>query len=142
MFETSHLHPMIVHFPIALITIGFLADLLSIFLKKEHCLSKVGFYLMILGTLSAVAAYLTGEFFTGEMTGAAGEVKENHELFAKIAMFVIGIASIIRIYLIIKKVEDGNLKWLVFALYAIAMISVGIAGFLGGTLVYNYMMPL
>lgn len=34
MFETSHLHPMLVHFPIALVAIGFLADLASIFIKK------------------------------------------------------------------------------------------------------------
>lgn len=142
MFDTSHFHPMIVHFPVALITVGFLADVLSLLFKKEQCLSKAGYYLMILGALSAIAAFLTGEFFTAEMTGAASEVKENHEIFAKITMYVIGIAAIIRIFITIQKRENSKLKWLIFALYAIAMIAVGITGFLGGTLVYNYMMPL
>jgi uncharacterized membrane protein len=59
MFDTTHIHPMIVHFPIALIIVGFLADLIGILLKKEF-FSRTGFYLLILGTLGAVTAYITG----------------------------------------------------------------------------------
>ena len=62
MFDTSHFHPMLVHFPIALVIFGFLAELASLFFKKEACLSKLGFYLLILGTLSALAAWFTGLF--------------------------------------------------------------------------------
>ena len=54
---------MIVHFPIALITVGFLAEVVSLFFKSEKCLSKTGFYLMILGALSAIAAWSTGQLF-------------------------------------------------------------------------------
>jgi uncharacterized membrane protein len=43
MFTTSHFHPMLVHFPIALIMIGFLAEVISLFVKKEACLSFAGF---------------------------------------------------------------------------------------------------
>lgn len=142
MFDTSHFHPMIVHFPIALITIGFLADLINLFFKKEQCLSKIGFYLMILGALSAIIAYFTGEFFTANMSGEAGKLKETHEIFAKITMFSVAIGALVRIYITAKKQENSNLKWLVFILYAISMVAVGITGFMGGTLVYNYMMPL
>ena len=39
---------MIVHFPIALIIVGFFAEVVSLFFKSEKCLSKTGFYLMIL----------------------------------------------------------------------------------------------
>ena len=53
---------MIVHFPIALITVGFLADVFSLFFKNEKCLSKTGFYLMVMGALSAIAAWSTGQF--------------------------------------------------------------------------------
>jgi uncharacterized membrane protein len=58
MFPTSHFHPMLVHFPIALVAIGFIAELASVFIKKEICLTKVGFYLLIFGTLSALFAGL------------------------------------------------------------------------------------
>lgn len=58
MFNTSHLHPMLVHFPIALVVFGFLADAVSLFYKKETCLSKTGFYLLVIGTLAAIATWL------------------------------------------------------------------------------------
>ncbi|HQN16331.1 MAG TPA: ferritin family protein, partial [Bacteroidales bacterium] len=122
---------------------GFLADVLSLFFtKKEPCLSKVGFYLMILGTLGAFAAYFTGEFFTRELTGEAGELKERHEVFAKITMFVMLAASLLRIYLVWKKKSNSGLKWVVFFLYLIATCTVGFTGLLGGTLVYNHMVGL
>ena len=60
MFTTNHLHPMLVHFPIALIAIGFLAELAFIFFKKEICLTKVGYYLLIVGTLAACVTWLSG----------------------------------------------------------------------------------
>lgn len=60
MFNTNHIHPMFVHFPIALITIGFFFDILNPFVKKKTFI-KCGYYLMILGTLSSFAAYLTGD---------------------------------------------------------------------------------
>lgn len=59
MFNTNHIHPMFVHFPIALITIGFFFDISNLFVKKTFI--KCGYYLMILGKLSSFAAYLTGD---------------------------------------------------------------------------------
>ena len=62
MFEPSHFHPMIVHFPVAIIFIGFLFDLSSLFITKEKCLSKMGLYLEVIGMFAAIAAFGTGFF--------------------------------------------------------------------------------
>ena len=142
MIPLTHIHPMLVHFPIALIAIGFLADIASLFFKKEPCLSKTSLYLLVLGTLSAIAALTAGLLFTAEMSGAAGEVREMHELFAWITVGILLVTSALRIFMQIKKNEQTKLKWFVLALYCLAAISVSITGSLGGTLVYNYMMPL
>ncbi len=142
MFSASHLHPMLVHFPIALIVFGFLADISSFLFKKEVCLSKFGFYLLIFGTLASLFALLTGVLFTSEMSGAAGDAKETHELFAWITVGTLIALSAFRIFLKAKNKEETTLKWIAFALYGLAAISVSITGFYGGTLVYNYMMPL
>ena len=142
MFSTSHLHPMLVHFPIALVALGFLADLLAMYFKKEVCLTKFGFYLLITGTLAALAAVFTGVFFTSEMAGAAGNVQKSHEFFAILTLCVLVVTSVLRIFLVTTKKENAKLKWLAFALYGLAAIFVCITGFFGGNLVYNYMMPL
>ena len=142
MFDTSHFHPMLVHFPIALVMFGFIIELASLIIKKKLCLPKLSLYLLVTGTLATVAAWLSGELFTSEMSGAAGSVKESHELFAFITMCLLIVTSVIRLMLALGKKENSTLKWISFILYGIAAITVSITGFFGGTLVYNYMMPL
>jgi uncharacterized membrane protein len=143
MFDTSHLHPMIVHFPIALITTGFLADVVFLFFRNEKCLSKTGFYLMVLGALAAVAAWSTGQLFTNEPSqGAIIKVFERHETGALITMILIVTGAALRIYSVVRKKEETGLKWVVFAFYMLAFLAVTFTGFMGGTMVYNYMMGL
>ena len=142
MIPVSHLHPMLVHFPIALIVFGFIAEFAALIFKKDVSLSKLGFYLLIAGTLTAIIALFTGAFFTSEMTGAAGKIQETHAMFAGITLGLLIVVSILRIFLKIKNKENTDLKWVAFVLYGLAAISVSITGFYGGTLVYDYMMPL
>jgi uncharacterized membrane protein len=143
MFNTAHLHPMLVHFPIAIILVGFLADVAFLFFKNEKCLSKTGFYLMIAGTLAAAVAYTSGQLFANEPTqGDIVNVFERHELFALITLIIMGIGSLVRIYAIVKMIETKFMTWTIFGLYCFGALSVGITGFLGGSMVYDYMMPL
>ena len=142
MFSISHLHPMLVHFPIALVMFGFLAELAFLFFKKEVALSKMGYYLLIIGTLAALAAWLTGNFLTSGMEGAAGKLKETHALFATITLILLLVTSILQTTFLVLKNKTTILKTISFILYGGAAISVSITGFLGGTLVYNYMIGL
>jgi len=142
MISTSHLHPMLVHFPIALVVFGFIAQIAALYFKKEIYLSRMGFFLLIFGTLSAVVAWLTGTLFTAEMEGAAGIIKETHEMAAMITLVTLLLTSVLRIVLQTKKSENAILNWIAFILYGVAAISVSLTGYYGGTLVYNYMMPL
>jgi len=143
MFNTAHLHPMIVHFPIALIMTGFLAEVVSLFFKSEKCLSKTGFYLMILGTLAAIAAWSTGQLFTNEPTqGAVMQVFGKHETGALITMVLMILGTAFRIWLIVKKKEETDLKWVVFGIYSLAFAAVAFTGYMGGIMVYDYMIAL
>lgn len=143
MFSTAHFHPMIVHFPIALITAGFVADVLSLFFKNEKCLSRAGFYLMVLGALSAVVAWGTGQLFTVEpLQGEIVKVFGRHETGGLVTMILIVIGSAFRIWLVAQKKDETQLKWIAFGLYFLAFAAVSVTGFLGGTMVYNYMMAI
>ena len=142
MFPTTHFHPMMVHFPIALIAVGFLAELIFMFQKKEICFTKMGFFLLLLGTVAALAAWITGGLFTSEMAGAAGELREQHEIMATITVIISVVTLILRTLLLFRKNESKTIRITAFVLFALAATAVSITGFLGGNLVYGYMMPL
>jgi uncharacterized membrane protein len=141
MFKTDNLHPMLVHFPIALIIIGFISEVLSIFLKNEKWLSKTSTYLMFLGTLAAIAAWTTGELFTDHPEGGKMlPVFEKHENAAVFTMAVMSLATIIKLILIYLKKEESKLKWVVTGLWFLAFCLVSYTGYLGGSLVYEFML--
>jgi uncharacterized membrane protein/rubrerythrin len=140
MMNLQHLHPLSVHFPVALIIVGLLFDVVSLFFKKDKCLSRAGFILMILGCLGAVGAYLTGEYFSRSLEGPLGEKKEYHELFAKITMWVMVGTTALRILLVALKKDQGGLKWLVLVLFLGGAGLVSYTGLLGGSLVYDYLL--
>jgi uncharacterized membrane protein len=141
MFNTDHLHPIIVHFPIALIITGFFAEVISLFFKKEKCLSKTGFYLMILGAIAAIAAWGSGHLFTEAPTeGEILKIFIRHKTGALVTMIIITAGAIFRLWLVVKKKEDTKLKWIVFVLYLLAFMAVSFTGLMGGRIVYDFML--
>lgn len=142
MISSAHFHPMLVHFPIAIITIGFLFDLVALFFKKEPCLSKTGYWLTMIGMVGAIAAFSSGHLFTDPMEGEAGVVLERHELFATITLIAIVVTAIFRTLIIYFGKVTKNTIYLSLLLFFIAMVCVSITGYLGGSLVIDYMIGL
>lgn len=143
MFNSAHIHPMFVHFPIALLMVGFLADTVYLFFKKEKCLSKTGLYLLFLGTLAALVAYLSGNFLTTHpISGSIYNIFENHETFALLTLISALLTLTIRLYVVITKKEETQIKWMVYVFFAITAGLVSITGFLGGRMVYDFMLSI
>jgi len=139
MFYTTHLHPMIVHFPIALLIVGFLSDLIGAFFKKEF-FSKAGFYLLILGTAGVIAAYLSGNI-AGDGVSEAGTLKqalENHEEAAELSLWLMVIASVVRIGIVVFKKYTGMFKWAAIVLFFAGILSIARTGYYGGELVFKH----
>lgn len=139
MFDTGHLHPMTVHFPIALIVVGIYYNFTKLYKTKSLKISNTGVLLHLLGTISAVVACMTGEYFTHEHTGEAHDIKEIHELFANITMYVMIGISVLFLWMRYKKKESKAVNILVLTLMGVTLVSVAIAGYFGGSLVYDYM---
>lgn len=142
MLDSSHFHPMLVHFPIAIITVGFLFDLAALIVKKEPCLSRTGYWLEIIGMAGAIFAFGSGYFFTSPMEGEAGIIRDKHEFFATVTLISIIIATLFRIVIAYLNKETSSLKYLSLGLFFIAFVFVSITGYLGGTLVIEYMIGL
>jgi uncharacterized membrane protein len=67
MITAPHLHAMVIHFPIALLMAGFLSEVIAFFSKKEF-FRDTSFYLLILGSLGAIVAYVSGSYAGDGMT--------------------------------------------------------------------------
>lgn len=139
MINTAHFHPMLVHFPIAIITVGVFADICSLVFKKEKCLSTMGYYLEIAGMLAAIVAFTTGILFTAELSGEAGTMREKHALFAFITLITIVVATCFRVLIVILKKNETRLKYVSLGVFFLAFIFVSITGYLGGILVLDYL---
>jgi uncharacterized membrane protein len=144
MIPVSHFHPLSVHFPIALITVAFLFDLVYLVWKKDPCLSQAAYYLQVLGMLAAIAAWGTGHFIAGttQMEGEAMHVKEQHELFATLALVTVIIATIARLILVYQKTENTLYKYIPFILSLVSVVFISITGYLGGKLVIEFMIGI
>ena len=69
--EADSLHPITIHFPIALLTCAFLFDAGSVFLKKDS-LRDAGFWCQVVGTLGLIPAIISG-FWADESYGHMDE---------------------------------------------------------------------
>lgn len=107
MFTLSHIHPMLVHFPIALTAVGFLFEFLYLFFKNEVWLIKAGYWLLLLGTLSALVTWLSGVLFTADMEGMAGNIREHHEIWATVTLILLIVTSSIHTYIMVKHKEQN-----------------------------------
>ena len=144
MIPVSHFHPLSVHFPIALIVVGFLFDLVSLFYKKEPCLSRAGYFLQVLGMLGAIVAWGTGYFIAGttSMEGEALQARNIHELFATLSLVFIIIATLARIIMVYWKTENTFYKYIPLGLFFASFVFISITGYLGGRLVIDFMIGI
>ena len=102
----------------------------------------MGLYLEVLGMLAAIAAFGTGYYFTSQMEGDAGVLRQKHELFATLTLISIILATFFRLLLVYQKKEETYLKYAAMSLFLLAFIFVSITGFLGGSLVYEHMVGI
>ena len=140
MIALEHIHPMVVHFPIALIIGGYVAEITHLFFRKEPVLKVFHFWLLAAGSVSAFAAYFSGAFLTSAVPPEATVVFSRHELFAELTVFTTLVNTALMLYLKLEKKDETKLKWLTFVLNSITVILLFITGHNGGVLVYEYLL--
>ena len=138
MFTATHLHAMVIHFPIALLIVGFLSELSGLILKKEF-FKKSAFYLLILGSLGIITAYFTGNAAgEGIEEGALKNAIELHEQAAVISLWLAVITAISYLVIIITKYPKAWARIVSLLIFTALIVSLARTGYLGGQLVYKH----
>lgn len=138
MISSTHLHAMVIHFPIVLLMIGFLSELLGHLIKKPF-FKQAAFYLLILGTFGTIVAYLSGDAAgEGMEEGTLGKAIGMHEEAAIITMWLAIGTSLLYAAIVFFKLQNKWFKLISVALFAVVIGAVSRTAYLGGQLVYKH----
>ncbi|KAF0239792.1 DUF2231 domain-containing protein [Sediminibacterium sp.] len=138
MISSTHLHAMVVHFPIALLMVAFLFEVTSYFYKKEF-FRQSAFYLLVLGMLGTVVSYLAGNAAgEGMEEGPLNKAMELHEQAATISLWLTIITALLYGVIYFLKFNKGWLRIIGFLLFTGVIGSIARTGYLGGQLVYKH----
>lgn len=132
-------HPLIIHFPIALLIMGVICDTIGIVGKRDLFLS-IGFLLFGLGALTTIPAALTGDHVANtaqHIAGIAHDLDWHDTLGTSTALLAVTL-TLVRTHLTLKKQFTGIVQY-VYLMFAIGVaILVGASGYTGGRLVYDF----
>ncbi|MDO5510896.1 MAG: DUF2231 domain-containing protein [Weeksellaceae bacterium] len=138
MFTPTHLHAMIVHFPIALLIFGFFTEVIH-FIWKKKFFADAAFFLLLFGSLGSLAAYISGNLAgEGMEEGSLEAAIETHEQAAMITVILAVVTLVVYIYSYWKKAFPRNVRIIGLVFFAATVITVARTGYLGGQLVYKH----
>ena len=129
---------MLIHFPIALLLVGILAEITALFVSKPF-FKQAAFAMLLLGALGAIAAYVSGSYAgLGIESGPLKAPMELHEDAALITLLLAIVTSLYRLGLQIFHVERLWTRIVGVLLLTALAASVVRTGYLGGQLVYRH----
>lgn len=94
-----NLHPLVIHFPIALIIVAAFADLVDTLFGRPGWLTSAATTLFVLGSVAAIAACLTGQqaLDTVFMPGMAHPIVQAHRTWAIATASYFSVLTLIRV---------------------------------------------
>lgn len=134
------IHPMMVHFPIALLLAALALDCVGLILKKDR-IRQAALPVLALAVLGGIVAAITGDMAHDaitRMTTELHELIEAHEIFAFSTLGWAVVALALRIWAEYKKALQGLWGYLSLAALVVAAIMVSITGYFGGEIVFKY----
>ncbi len=136
--DQTHIHLLITHLPIFGSILGGLVLAYGLWSKSSD--TKIAaYFLFIISSIGVGISYLTGEAAEETVENIQGVVEANiktHEefaLFALISLIILGVASILGLFLTIRK--SSLTRTTAFVILFISLISFGLVartGYLGG----------
>ena len=138
------MHPIVIHFPIAFLSLYVIVEIAAIVSNKEF-LQKSAYFILVIGVVMTVAAVLTGnqaEEMASRLQDGGNELIrnaiENHEEFATITLWFFTGVLFFRTFIIIKKSFKKRIRYFLIPLVLLGGYLIYQTGNYGGKLVYDY----
>jgi uncharacterized membrane protein len=134
------LHPIVVHFPVALIISAFALDLLGMIFKSRR-IRAAAFPVLALAVLGTVAAAGAGYLAESQLKVKPDEMIkliEIHETLALVTLGAVIVALIFKALAEYRKNLEGILGQIAFIAMLAATIMVGATGYFGGEMVFKH----
>lgn len=134
-----NLHPLVIHFPIALIVVAVFADLSDTLIGRPKWLASAATTLFLLGSVSAIVACLTGQqaLDTVLMPGMAHPIVQAHRTWAIATTVYFSVLALIRIALAFRTSLPGGYRVLLLVAALVGMAGLQQTAERGGRLVYE-----
>ena len=144
MINITHVHPMLVHFPIVLLLLAAVALTLVLFrgenLTGRDCLALAGRVALLAGTAFALLAAFFGDIaLDAAVAKGFPEIPlEHHEEFAVLTISVFTALSLTMLFAMWKKIALNRTSgWLFLTVVAAGLGLLIVTAYLGGHLVYD-----
>ncbi|MBI5021752.1 MAG: DUF2231 domain-containing protein [Ignavibacteriales bacterium] len=135
----QNIHPYFVHFPIAILSVGLLWDLLGILLKKES-FKNAGWWAQVFGVIAIVITVTTGLIAANTVphNEASHEIMETHETIGLIVAGAFILLLIWRSFLKTSLPLRKSYQTIYLAIGILAVVTMLYGAHLGGKLVYEF----
>lgn len=136
-----NIHPLLVHFPIALLCTAVFFDLLGVIFKKQVRMREIASFLFAVGAVSAVFTYFSGKQASDIVTlpALANPTLNEHSDLALWTMLYFGVYVIVRTFLILKKLHTKQMvSWILLLTGAAGLYLLFETGEHGAELVFKY----
>lgn len=131
-------HPLLVHFPITLLIIGGILQVLVLW--KPQWFAKLSIYTIGLGLLTGIIAYLSGEdaedYARTHFTDVDRHLIHEHEDMSRNALIVFGLLLLLEIIHRLGLKIPG-IRWIQAFIALVGIFLIAYAAHLGGTIVYK-----
>ncbi len=133
----QNIHPLVVHFPLALLPAAALMYWLGLFARRESW-QWTGLWLLILGVLGAAAAVSTG-LYAAPGVMLAPSVKQNLLAYHKsIMLAVLGLSAALTLWALVARPMPRRWRALFLALLVVMVGMIAKGADYGGRMVFDY----
>ncbi len=140
-----NVHPLIIHFPIALLSTAILIDLISLFTRKWQGVRIAAVILFALGAFGVLTAFLTGRSAADafDLPSEVVSAVNNHADMAELTLWFFGIYAVIRLTVLWFDLQGR--RWAQTGVHTLLFL-IGVGGYylviqtgdLGARLVYAH----